>query len=255
MLIRISLVIAILAAIGAAVINFVQVKKNLDTVITQRNEWHDKWTKTDQELTTTKNNLDKTTKELASTKSALGDMTQARDAAVAEAAAATKKADDLTAKLTKTTEERDTARQELAAYQNTGYTPQQIITFGNQIKQTQLALDVAVEEKRILTANLNKTKAELDRILHPEKHVLLPAGLKGSIVVTDPKWEFVVLNVGGDQGVLEHGELLVSRGGVLVGKVIVRSVQKDRCIANVMPGWKFADIMEGDQVIAAYPET
>jgi len=255
MLIRISLIIAILAAIGAAVLNFVTVKKNLETVISQRQEWRDKWTKTDAELTTTKNTLDKTTKELATTKTQLGEMTAARDAAVKEAEEATKKAEDLTGKLAKTTEERDTARQDLAAYQNTGYNPQQIITFGNQIKQTQLALDVAIEEKKILTANLNKTKAELDRILHPEKHVLLPAGLKGSIVVTDPKWEFVVLNVGEEQGVLEHGELLVSRGGVLVGKVIVRSVQKDRCIANVMPGWKFADMMEGDQVIAAYPET
>ena len=255
MLIRISLIVAILAAIGAAVINFVQVKKNLETVIAQRQEWHEKWTKTDGELTSTKATLKKTEGELASTKTALGEMTQARDAAVAEAAAATKKAEDLTAKLTKTTEERDTARQELAAYQNTGYNPQQIIAFGNEIKQTRLALDVATEEKKILTANLNKTRSELDRILHPEKHVLLPAGLKGSIVVTDPKWEFVVLNVGEEQGVLEGGELLVSRGGVLVGKVIVRSVQKDRCIANVMPNWKFADMMEGDQVIAAYPET
>jgi hypothetical protein len=41
----------------------------------------------------------------------------------------------------------------------------------------------------------------------------------------------------------------------LVAKVIIREVQKDRCIANLMPGWKLADVSEGDQVIPAHPES
>jgi hypothetical protein len=31
-------------------------------------------------------------------------------------------------------------------------------------------------------------------------------------------------------------------------------MQKDRSIANVMPGWKIGEVMEGDQAIPAYPE-
>ena len=58
---------------------------------------------------------------------------------------------------------------------------------------------------------------------------------------------------GEDQGVLERGELLVNRNGKLVAKVVVRSVQKDRCIANVLPGWELGEVMEGDQVIPAHP--
>lgn len=72
-------------------------------------------------------------------------------------------------------------------------------------------------------------------------------------MAVDPKWDFVVLNVGEDQGVLQNGELLVSRDGKLVAKVIVRSVQKDRCIANMVPGWKLGDIYEGDVAIPAHP--
>src|SRR5215472_7334037 len=83
--------------------------------------------------------------------------------------------------------------------------------------------------------------------------VTLPADLKGKVLVTDPKWNFVVVNVGADQGVLEHGELLVNRSGKLVAKVIVRSVQKDRCVANIMPGWQLGEVMEGDLVIPAHP--
>ena len=46
---------------------------------------------------------------------------------------------------------------------------------------------------------------------------------------------------------------LVNRNGKLVAKVKVRSVQKDRCIANVLPGWQLGDVMEGDQVLPAFP--
>jgi cell shape-determining protein MreC len=69
----------------------------------------------------------------------------------------------------------------------------------------------------------------------------------------DPKWNFVVLNVGEDQGVLEDGEMLVSRDGRLVAKVIVRSVQKDHSIANIVPNWRLGDVIEGDEVTPAHP--
>ena len=41
----------------------------------------------------------------------------------------------------------------------------------------------------------------------------------------------------------------------LVAKVIVSSVQKDRCVANIMPGWQLGEVIEGDQVIPAHPES
>jgi hypothetical protein len=47
--------------------------------------------------------------------------------------------------------------------------------------------------------------------------------------------------------------LLVNRNGKLVAKVKVRSVQKDRAVANVMPGWQLGEVMEGDQVTPAHP--
>ena len=64
----------------------------------------------------------------------------------------------------------------------------------------------------------------------------------------------MVLNVGEDQGILKRGQLLVNRDGRLVAKITVTTVQKDRCIANLMPGWKLGDVMEGDEVIPAYPD-
>ncbi len=83
--------------------------------------------------------------------------------------------------------------------------------------------------------------------------VTLPADLKGKVVVVDPKWDFVVLDIGDEQGVLQDGELLVSRDGKLVAKVVVRTVEKNRCIANIVPGWKLGEVFEGDQVTPAHP--
>jgi hypothetical protein len=35
--------------------------------------------------------------------------------------------------------------------------------------------------------------------------------------------------------------------------VIVRSVEKDRSIANLVPGWKLGEMIEGDDVSPAHP--
>lgn len=254
MLIRISLIIAILAALAVGTLNFVKVKEKIETLKTERDDWHGKFTKTDEDLTRTKGELEKTVKDLKQTKDTLELTSAERDRAVAEAAAQLAKANELTEKLAKTTQDRDDAQANLQRYKLTGFQPEQILAFGKQIKDTQDALEVALEEKKILLHELAKTKAELAKYKDPAwAPPALPANLKGKILVADPKWEFVVLDVGENQGVLEDGELLVNRNGKLIAKVRVRSVQKNRCIANVLPGWKLADLMEGDMVIAANP--
>jgi len=93
----------------------------------------------------------------------------------------------------------------------------------------------------------------LNQYIDPNRPVELPATLVGKVLSVDPKWDFVVLNVGEDQGAQEHGELLVNRAGRLVAKIKISSVQKDGCIANVLPGWKLGEVLEGDQVIPAHP--
>ncbi len=254
MLIRISLIVALVAALAVGVLNFVKVKEKIETLITERNDWHGKYDTTYAELTTTKQTLAKTESDLKQTQETLATTTSERDKAVAEAAAQTKKATELTEKLSKTTTERDEVRQELAAFKATGWTPERILTADKEIKDTREALEVANEEKKILDRNLRKTKAELAKYTDPEYiGPPLPATLKGKILVADPKWDFVVLDVGEDQGALADGELLVSRNGKLVAKVRIQSVQKDRCIANVIPNWKLGEVMEGDLAIPARP--
>jgi hypothetical protein len=256
MLIRISLIVAILAALGAGVVNFVVVKDKIGALTTDRNTQRDGRISAEGERDKTKKELAKTQGDLKQTQSQLADANSARKAAEDTAADQIKRADDLSDKLAKAAEERDAAQNDLAAYKNTELTPDQIIKLSSSLKDAQNAIEVANEEKTVLTRTMGRLKNQLDALTGTGDHVVtLRADLKGKILVVDPKWDFVVLSIGEDQGVLQDGELLVSRDGKLVAKVVVRSIEKDRCIANIVPGWKLGEVIEGDEVSPAHPAT
>ena len=120
------------------------------------------------------------------------------------------------------------------------------------LKEAKSAIDAQNTEIKLLTTKNRKLENELAYYRDPEYRVKLPEGLKGQVLVSDPKWDFVVLNVGEEQGVLERGELLVNRDGKLVAKVRVFRVEKDRCVANTVNGWKLGEVFEGDSAIPAF---
>jgi len=252
MLLRICLIVAIVAGLAAGGLNFVKVKEKITTLVQQRDSEKSQKEAAQTELASTKTELKKTTAELAQTKTTLEATVVERDKAAAEAAKQTALATKLTEDLTKTRQERDDSQSQLAAYKNTGMTPDQIVKADKTIKGLQDELAGVHQENLVLGKQLKKATSEL-AFYKGDKPVQLPAGLKGKVLVSDPKWNFVVLNVGEDQGILEHGELLINRNGRLVAKVIVSGVQKDRSVANVMPGWQLGEVLEGDQVIAAHP--
>ena len=70
--------------------------------------------------------LSKTQDTLKQTQTQLADSNAERDKAVATATAQTKRADDLSDKLAKTTQDRDQAQTELAAYKATGVSAEQV---------------------------------------------------------------------------------------------------------------------------------
>ena len=252
-MLRICLIVAILAGLAVGGLNFVKVKEKITTLQTDLKTESDGRQKAEKELASTKKNLDKTTTELTQTKASLESATAAKEKAEADAQAQAKRADKLNEDLTKTRGELDTAQSELAAFKATGVTPKQILSFNHDFKVVKDNLAAVETENKILNQKIKKLETELAVYRDPTFFVTLPANLKGKVLVTDPKWNFVVLNVGEEQGVLDRGELLVNRDGKLVAKVVVRTVQKDRCIANVMPGWELGQVMEGDLVIPAHP--
>jgi hypothetical protein len=254
MLLRISIFVALLAAIGVVAFNFSMVKNKVVTLAQDRDNQRDAKEKAQHELADTRATLRKTTTELNQTKTELASTKDQLSVASKQLASVTTERDSARKERDTARKERDDARDQLAAYEGTGLKPEQIIAMNGQYKslqaENQVLAKIALERAQKIRALTN----ELAIYKNPEYFVPLPADLRGKVLVTDPKWNFVVLNIGQDQGVLEHGELLVNRDGRLVAKVIVRSVEKSRSIANVMPGWQLGEVMEGDEVIPAHPE-
>src|SRR5438093_1586764 len=93
---------------------------------------------------------------------------------------------------------------------------------------------------------IKQTKDELDLLTVVKIKVEWPLDLKGKVVAFDPKYEFVVLDIVLDDGVLARGEMLVNRSGKLVAKVRILTAESHRSVANVLADWKQGEIMEGD---------
>jgi hypothetical protein len=255
MLLRISLIVAILAGLGAGGLGYYEATTQIPALTDQRNKEHDAKVAEQDAHKKTKNELKKTAADLASTQQELSDTKGELTKTVARADTQQKRADELSDKLVKATQERDDAQNSLAAYKATDLTPDQIVKLNKQLKDATAKIVNIEGEKAVLGRSLARANAELERLKGVNLVVPLRADLMGKIVVVDPKWDFVVLNVGEEQGAMQDGELLVSRDGKLVAKVVIRSVQKDRYIANIVPGWKLGEMIEGDTVTPAHPAT
>ena len=249
MLTRISLIVALIAGLAVGGLNFFRVKTIITDLRTNlANETHAK-EEAQRNLASTKRELDKTAADLKQTQDTLATTTTERDTAVKTAAAATAKATQLSEELDNTKKTLGDTQAELASFKAAGMTADQVLAMSKTLKQSQDALAEAQVVIKTKQRQNEKLQARLDKYEGEDHTVYLPPSLKGQVTASDPKWEFVVVNVGEDQGVQQEGELLVNRNGKLVAKVIVTTVQKNQSIANVMPGWKIEDVMEGDQVL------
>ena len=104
-------------------------------------------------------------------------------------------------------------------------------------------------ENTILLSQIEKIGVELSRYTGTSVKVTLPQNLHGTVTAVDAQFDFVVLDIGESQGAREHGELLVSRGEKLIGKLRILDVKNDHSIANILPDWKQDEIQTGDLVI------
>jgi hypothetical protein len=253
-MIRICLIVAILAGLAVGTVNFLKVKEKITTLQTDLKNETDAKEKAQRDFAKASKELDTTKKTLDTTQKALTAANTAKDQAVSNLDAANKRADQLSETLAATKATLADAQADLEAYRLTGMKPNEIIALAGRLKASQNQVD---EDKAVINglhSQVMRLTNELAVYRDPEHYVPLPANLIGRVVVVDPKYSFVILDVGESQGVVERGELLVSRNGKLVAKVRVTSVQKDRCIANILIGpSNLGQPIEGDLAIPAHP--
>ncbi len=119
-------------------------------------------------------------------------------------------------------------------------------------------LQAQLAEKEALIANLQgkldsaqAAVTEFRKKDDDRRFLQLQKGLEGRILAVNPAWNFVVLNLGDKNGVLNNAELLVKRGRQLVGKVRITSVEPSTSIADIVDSSvpQGFTIAPGDQVI------
>ena len=248
-IIRISLALTIIASLAIGALNIIRVREKITGLQTNLQAQTDARQRAENDLHKTRAKLKNTTAALAETKSALEVTTAEKQKAQTDLAAQTSRATRLESELQATRIELGKVSDELAPFLTAKLSAAEVLRASKEIKRLQTELAAAADEIRTLKTTIASIEHRND------DHVPLPANLTGKVLVTDPKWQFVVLNVGRTDGLIERGELLVSRAGKLVGKVKVSRVERDRAIGNILPGSGPGDVLEGDQVIPAYPES
>jgi Tfp pilus assembly protein PilE len=249
MLIRVFLILAILAGIGTVAVTQFMVRPHIEGIITERNTNKENWdrelaraNKVTKELKTTQETLATTEKNLEETKTSLTAMTS-------RATEQERRANTLQETLDTTKRDLTTAQQNLASWETLRIPVEQVSQIIESEKRYRQLTAVLEEEKKVMAKENKRLNDVLAQFISKEDVPVPMPGAKGTVVAVDPKWNFVVLDVGEKGGAKQRGIFLVSRNGKLVGKVRVTEVQPDRSVANVVPGWQLEEIMEGDQVV------
>jgi|SRR5580765_4425100 cell shape-determining protein MreC len=240
LIIRTSLVVSIVACAAVFALEVTQLKGKLISLNSRLTAKTAALEKAEADFVNARQEANKTAIALKHTAEAL-------DSKTAQVSGQAEQIAKLTSDAKKLQEERNDAQAELSAYKSL-MTPEQVANAAKQIKTLENSVIALNEENAMLGRRLKSLQRLIPEGVEPSH---LPPDLNAKVLAVDPKWRFVVLDAGEEQGVFEHGELLVSRGGKLVGKVQISRVEKNRCVANIMDGWNLAELQEGDQAIPA----
>lgn len=125
-----------------------------------------------------------------------------------------------------------------------------------QLEDAKRQLEAAEREKTMLSDKIRAAR-ESSTPLETEKTRRLPgggnSGIRGTVLAVNRAYNFVVLNLGGRQGVEPNSEMLVLRGGSFIGKIRISSVEPATAIGDIITGSlaRGVQVQPGDTVIYA----
>ena len=125
-----------------------------------------------------------------------------------------------------------------------------------QLDEARKKLETAEREKTLLS---DKIRAPQKRATSPEKDkpTRFPSegkpGIRGKVLAVNQAYNFVVLDLGGRQGVEPESEMLVLRGGSFIGRIRISSVEPATAIGDIITSSlaRGVQVQPGDIVIYA----
>src|SRR5262249_24586718 len=126
--------------------------------------------------------------KLRETALALEVATEQRQRVIDDAFVLNRRTEELSASLKVSQRSREQAEVELSRFRAAGMEPDQIVVAARDLKSLRTALATSEEKKRQLEQKLRATA------LDEGAEIRLPAELKGKVLLSDPKWHFVILD-------------------------------------------------------------
>lgn len=253
---RIILFLVILASAGVIAVGEMKLKPVLEDLKDKEKKVTEELGKTKDESSKQKTRADKAELERDGFKNDVEVSKKAEMAALASAEDEKKKTAAAAQEVAKAKQETDAIKVQSVEYfdlQKLGLTPPIIKRINEELPKSTNENNTLKIEQRVTMTELIKKTGELNAIQNPRGAVVLPTGLAGKVTVVDQKWDFVVLDIGANHGLLPNGEMIISREGKLIARVKISKVNTDYAIANGMRGFKLSDIREGDDVLTPRP--
>ena len=125
-----------------------------------------------------------------------------------------------------------------------------------QLDEARKQLENAERENAFLSDKIKMAQERTNQIEQERKHRQTAAGragVRGTILAVNQAYNFVVLNLGGRQGVEPNAEMLVLRDGTLIGKIRVTSVEPSTAIGDIISSSleRGVQVQPGDIVVYA----
>lgn len=196
------------------------------------------------DLAVTKDELEKSTADNVRMKAEVEDAKKKEAEAVAKASKAESDAAKARADVQK-------AKDENKELTDIGKSAQEIRAAFAEVLRLREEKMVAESERKLLYGQYARVTTELANVKGSTDKVRLPPGLKGRITIVDPKWAFVIVNLGGNQGMLPGGEMVVHREERMLGRIRITQVEANYSIGNIALALRKDEITEGDAVASA----
>ncbi|MFL6589317.1 MAG: hypothetical protein ACJ8M4_04020 [Chthoniobacterales bacterium] len=127
-----------------------------------------------------------------------------------------------------------------------------------QLDDAKKQLDAAEREKVLLSDKMKVTQDKSTQLETEKKHYRpAPAGnnpgIRGTVLAVNQAYNFVVLSLGGRQGVEANSEMLILRAGSFIGKIRISSVEPATAIGDIITSTlaRGVQVQPGDTVVYA----
>ena len=204
-----------------------------------------KWDLTTTDLKTSRAQEEATKKEAEEAKAKVQELSLTAEKLTKDLSSTKSDLDSTNSKLKLTAEQLQTYTDELK-----GKKPSELFTELNELSEK---TKVAESENKLLATAKTKVEEELKK-LRTEIEMTKPGSTKsialsGKIVAVNPTWNFVIIDLGKNDSVVEGLTMVLYRGDKMIGKVKTVTVDAQTSVADVLPGTPASAIEIGDQVV------